>query len=170
MRACILLLALLFIQCNEGPTEQQADKNEAAGESPGGDTSMPGDDTAVIQGTSLLMWIVDHDAGTKRRNPAFKDEYLVADSVIKGLNEEYPDIRLEKVKMKGDTLVTKIADATYLTERMGSSGSASYLADAIINLTAISGVKYLQMDFEEGSHASPGVWTAADVSDFREIQ
>ena len=107
---------------------------------------------------------------SKKRNLKFKTEYLNVDTLIKGFNELYPNIKLDKVKMSGDTLFTKIIDSEYLAERMGTSGAALYLADVIINLTSVEGVKYVKIDFDEGSHASPGIWSAKDFSDYKEIR
>ncbi|MFN2458648.1 MAG: hypothetical protein ABR502_10630, partial [Chitinophagaceae bacterium] len=115
------------------------------------------------------LWSVDFESKTKKRNPAFKKEYMDADTLIKGLNELYPNIKLEKVRISGDTLFTEIKDSEYFGERIGSTGAASYLADVIINLTSINKIKYVKINFDEHSHASPGVWSLKDFSDYKVI-
>ena len=127
-------------------------------------------DTSKSTGTILYVWLVDFDNKTKKRNPKFKSKYLNVDTLIKGLNELYPNIKLDKVKISGDTLFTNILDSEYLGERMGTSGAAQYLADVIINLTSVDKIKYVKIDFDEGSHASPGIWTAKDFNDYKEIR
>ena len=127
-------------------------------------------DTSKNAVSILYVWLVDFDNKTKKRNPKFKNEYLNVDTLIKGLNGLYPNIKLDKVKMSGDTLFTKIIDSEYLGERMGTSGAALYLADVIINLTSVDKIKYVKIDFDEGSHATPGIWSAKDFSDYKEVR
>ena len=127
-------------------------------------------ETIVVAGSPFILWLVDSDSNTKKRNPEFKHEYLHVDTVIRGLNEMYPNVRLDKVKISGDTVFTRIVDSEYLGERMGSSGAEQYLAEVIINLTSVSGIQFVKIDFEEGSHASPGTWSARDFGDYNEIR
>lgn len=161
MRLPLILLSLLFFACNSGSPEPEAADQ---------DTLPPIGETTVIVGSPFIVWLVDSDSNTKKRNPEFKSEYLNVDTVLRGLNEMYPNIRLDKVGISGDTLFTKIIDSEYLGERMGSSGSEQYLAEAVINLTSVDGIKFVKIDFEEGSHASPGTWSAKDFGDYREIR
>ena len=59
-------------------------------------------------------------------------------------------------KISNDTLYLKINNTTFLTQRMGTAGAMLYLAKVTYNLTGLKNVKYVNMDFEEGDHASPG--------------
>ena len=74
------------------------------------------------------------------------------------MNNNWPHVQLEIVKTSGDTLFIKIPQSTYLTQQMGSSGSITYLAEAVYNLTEIPGIHYVNFDFEEGDHAQPGTF------------
>jgi hypothetical protein len=118
----------------------------------------------------LLVWQVDFDNKLKKKNPNFREDYLNADSLIKGLNTRFPNILLEKIKLSHDTLYTEIRDSHYLCERMGTSGATFYLAEAVINLTSVNNVRFVKIDFEEGSHASPDIWSKEDFSDYEEIK
>ena len=82
----------------------------------------------------------------------------------------FRSILLEKTGIKKDTLQLKIANSDFLTNQMGSSGPDQYLAQAVINLTSVPGIKYVQIDFKEGSHASPGVWSRKDFPGYIIIQ
>jgi hypothetical protein len=53
---------------------------------------------------------------------------------------------------------------------MGTSGAAQYLAEVIINLTSVNKIKYVKIDFDEGSHATPGIWSAKDFNYYKEIR
>ena len=88
------------------------------------------------------------------------------DSIIKGLNELYPKIQLEKIKVSGDTLYTKIKDSYYLGESMGSYGANAYIADAVINLTSMKNINHVRFDFEDGSHISPGTWSREQFKEY----
>jgi hypothetical protein len=171
MRPFVLILSFLFFACNNSSTEHNSFDKDTTKQIISQDTGSKVviADTAKSVGTKLYVWSVDFDNKTKKRNSKFKNEYLNVDSLLKGLNELYPDIRINKVKISGDTLFTRIIDSEYLVERIGSSGAALYLADVIINLTSVHKIKYVKIDFEEGSHAAPGIWSEKDFSDYKEI-
>ncbi len=124
---------------------------------------------SMIIGTALYVWSVDIENKTKKRNPYLKTSYLNVDSLIKGFNITYPGIELEKIKFSGDTLFTKINDSRYLTDEIGSSGADLYISTVVLNLTAIKAIKHVKIDFKEGSHASPDVWTKEDFNYYKEI-
>ena len=172
MRPFVLILTFLFFACNESPTGYKSVDKDTTGQFIYQDTSSKTiiSDTSKSAGTIQYVWLVDFDNKTKRRNPKFKIEYLNVDTLIKGLNELYPNIKLDKVKICGDTLISKILDSEYLGERMGTNGAALYLADVIINLTSVDKIKYVKIDFGEGSHATPGIWSSKDFNDYKEIR
>ncbi|MEP6595616.1 MAG: hypothetical protein ABJA71_06695 [Ginsengibacter sp.] len=119
---------------------------------------------------NYLIWKTDLDSKVISKNPDFKNSNLSIDSIIKGLNLKYREIPLEKIKLSHDTLYTHIKNSEYLGEQIGSTGAAFYLAETIINLTSVKGVKYVNMNFAEGSHATPGVFTRKDFGDFRVVE
>ena len=84
------------------------------------------------------------------------------DDIVAAINKKYPDIKLDLVKAGNDTISLKIDDATQLTQGMGSAGAESYLAELTYSLTELKGVKAVRLDFEEGDHAMPGVYTRDD--------
>lgn len=89
---------------------------------------------------------------------------LSVTSVTGYINGEDSNIQLEYVKTSGDTVFLKIPDAEYLTQRMGSSGPTMYLAGVVYNFTEIPGIKYVNLDFEEGDHAQPGTYSRENFS------
>ena len=172
MRPFVLILSFLFFACNDSSTELKSVDKDTTRQLINQDISpkVVIADTSKMAGTILYVWLVDFDNKTKKRNPKFKKEYLNVDTLIKGLNELYPNIKLDKVKISSDTLFTKILDSEYLGERMGTNGAALYLANLIINLTSVDKIKYVKIDFDEGSHATPGIWSAKDFNDYKEIR
>ncbi|MEO6302684.1 MAG: hypothetical protein ABIP51_05890 [Bacteroidia bacterium] len=121
-------------------------------------------------GSAELFWKIEFENKTKKKNPHFTNYHLNIDSLIKGLNEKFPDIKIEKVKLGHDTLYTEIKDSHYLSENMGTSGASFYIAEAVLNLTSLKGVNFVKIDFEEGSHASPDIWNKKDFDDYKEVK
>jgi len=68
-------------------------------------------------------------------------------------------IYLDFNKISHDTIYVKIKESTFLTENIGTTGAMLYLAGVVYNLTELKKVKYVNLDFEEGDHASPGVYS-----------
>jgi len=51
---------------------------------------------------------------------------------------------------------------------MGSSGASEYLSTVVVNLTTLKNVNYVNLDFPEGSHASPGVFSKNAFEKYKE--
>ena len=124
----------------------------------------------IVSENAYYIWEVNMEKRTLKKNPALGSSNANVDSVINGLNMQYENILLEKTGIKKDTLQLKIESSDFLTNQMGSSGPDQYLAQAVINLTSVPGIKYVQIDFKEGSHASPGVWSRKDFPGYIIIQ
>ena len=105
---------------------------------------------------------------TKSRNPLVNKLIFNVDSLIKGLNELHENIYIEKIKLSGDTIYTIIRNSTFLAESIGSSGAEMYLADVVLNLTEVPGIKYVDIYLEAGSHMEPGTWSRDNFSKYRE--
>jgi len=90
---------------------------------------------------------------------------LSVPAVIAYLNKTNTNVQLAFVKTSGDTVYLKIPDPMYLTQQMGSSGPTIYLAQAVYSLTEVPGIKYVNLDFEEGDHASPGTFNRDSFKD-----
>ena len=74
-------------------------------------------------------------------------------------------VRLEFIKTSGDTVYVKIPDATYLTQQMGSTGPTLFFAGVAYTLTGLSGINYVNFDFDEGDHAAPGTYNRESFKD-----
>ncbi|HRD57083.1 MAG TPA: hypothetical protein PK504_03495 [Ferruginibacter sp.] len=118
--------------------------------------------------TTLYIWHATGDY-KKIKNPNLPDEGIKsADSLIRGLNEYYADVLLEKVKQSGDTIYTVIKDNNYLGNQMGSTGAEVYLADVILNLTSVPGIQYVRIDMDVANHIAPGTWSAKNFIKYKE--
>jgi hypothetical protein len=162
----LYVITSFLLSCNPSEPSSPNDKDNLPETDKKVDISTmpPGE---VVHATSGKKWVVDVENKTIQLNPDFDSSVADPARMIAAINEEYPQIKLAAYKLKQDTLFTRITDAIYLTEQMGSTGAADYLADVIINLTSITGVRYVLISFREGSHASPGIWSREDFKDFR---
>ena len=169
------MVICLITSCNQNKdAKNQAATNTIAVIPTNTDTSSIIANNEIFDGEAeaqnYLIWKTDLDNKFIKKNPEFKNSNFFIDSIIKGLNLKYKEIPLEKIKLSHDTLYTQIKNSEYLGEQIGSTGAGYYLAEAIINLTSIKGVKYVNMDFAEGSHAAPGLFTRKDFEDFKVME
>ncbi len=138
------------------------------------------DSTEAYQGSELeatpvvkdqyFIWEVDTDAKTLKKNPSLHPSFYSVDTLLMGLNERYPQILLEKKRLGHDTLYTQIKNAAYFTNQMGSAGSEEYIAQVVLNLTSVKGINHVRIDFEEGSHAAPDVFSRQAFAGYKEVQ
>ncbi len=91
-----------------------------------------------------------------RKIPA--NDTLSPQNIAAFMNAANANIKLEYIKTSNDTIFIKIPDATYLTQQMGSTGPTWYLSEVVYNMTEIPGIKEVNIDFEEGDHATPGTY------------
>lgn len=137
-----LLPVILLVSCGNNEADQPSET----------------DDSPSIE----FSWEATINDSTGRLE-VVKREGLIPDSlsvqsVIDFLNRKNQFVQIQYSKTSGDTLFARIPDATYLTQQMGSSGPTVFFAEAVYNLTEIPGIRFVSFDFEEGDHASPGVF------------
>ncbi len=118
--------------------------------------------------SDLYVWKSSPDY-TKEKNPSMRKEILHVDSLILGLNQLNENVFIEKLKISGDTLYTEIKDSKYLGEQMGTTGAEMYLADVVLNLTEVPGVKFVNIQMEERSHIQPGTWSKENFAKYKPI-
>jgi hypothetical protein len=160
-----LSLALMLLACNQTAEKENITETETQNDTMVNQTNEP----VFNPGSKLYIWKATPDY-KKIKNNNMPAGILNADSLIKGLNEQYENILLEKVKISGDTIYTTIKNASYLTDQMGSTGAEMYVADVVLNLTAVPGLKYVNIDLQEGSHMEPGVWSLDNFKKYTELK
>ena len=74
--------------------------------------------------------------------------------------------QLKWIKTEGDTIFVKVLNDNYLTQRMGSAGAGEFMKQAVLTLTEMEEIKYVDFNFEEGDHAAPGKYDREDVKDW----
>lgn len=122
----------------------------------------------IDQPDTVLFWTIDDYNKTKSQ--VYKDSLEITDpqTVVNGINAIYPDIRLEYVKMSNDTVYAAIDSAFSFANDIGSSGASEYLSTVVINLTTLKNVNYVNLNFPEGNHASPGVFAKTAFEKYKE--
>jgi hypothetical protein len=123
------------------------------------------DNTANITTDTHYFW--SSEWGTKKGLVMKKTTPIIEDSLtpsrlIERLNNLYPKIRLQFIKISNDSIFVTINKSKYLTQQMGSSGAEAYLAEVTYNLTELTDINFVTMRFKEGDHASPGTYTRTD--------
>jgi hypothetical protein len=68
---------------------------------------------------------------------------------------------IEYVEVKDATVYLRVRDADLLTQRSGTFGADSYLAQATFSMTSLEGIDRIHLDFPEGDHAAPGFYSRA---------
>lgn len=116
-----------------------------------------------------LLWQAEMNDSTgklemTKDKPAGLDS-LGPEPIVGFLNQTNPNVQIQYLKTSGDTVYLKIPDAHYLTQQMGSTGPVYFFAAAVYNLTEVPGIHYVNFDFEEGDHATPGVMSRDSFKD-----
>ncbi len=153
----IFLIFLISCQSDSKKTEQQESVSENS--EPAREKRLDVPWMAVYNDSTQMMEL--------KKNSAADASNLNVLDILDALNIKYPQIKLEWVKQEGQKIVVKIADADYLTQRMGTTGSQSYLAEATYSLTEIKGISAVHFDFIEGDHARPETLTRESFRDFK---
>jgi hypothetical protein len=166
----IWILAVAFAACN---TKQ---KTGEKGTGTNGQPETMEDSTVAEKKVSaynpesaLYVWKSSYDY-TKSKNPSLSPLILNADSLVKGLNELNENILLEKLKISGDTIYTEIKNGTHLAEEIGTTGAEMYVADVVLNLTEVPGIKYVTINITEGSHMQPGTWSRENFIKYKTVK
>lgn len=146
----VILSVFVLFACGGGTDKKAA-------EAPEDSTDAPYSWEATLNDSSGLLEM-------KKREDEFPDTLSIA-SILEFMNLRYPEIRIQPERQSGDTLFTFIGDAHYLTQQMGSTGPAMYLAELVYNLTELPGIRQVFVRFEEGDHAQPGLFSRDSFRD-----
>lgn len=124
------------------------------------------------------LWSVDYDPKNGDalliRSKSISDSKSDINKLIIALNgtNENPEIfrtpddkepndppKVKLLKIEKETVHIEIINSEYLTQRMGTSGAQDYLAVATYTLTECPHINKVNYIFDEGDHASPGIYT-----------
>lgn len=118
-----------------------------------------------------LLWIPVYDTLTgdfklqQQRN--FRADTLKAEALVDDINAAWENVKLVFKKISHDTIYVGIPESDFLTQRMGSAGAASYVSSTTFILTELPGIRFVNYDFQEGDHLSPGTLGRNDFKEYR---
>jgi hypothetical protein len=160
MRKSIILLISLatFISCNNSASKDTPEEDSLAME----EELLP---------EERIAWVTEYDSIKNeyvlKQQRKLNPETLTPQAMIADINAAWNEIKLEFRKISNDTLYVAIPKSDYLTQQMGSSGSSEYMATTTFNLTELKGIRYVNYDFIEGDHLSPGTFSRDNFKDFQ---
>jgi hypothetical protein len=126
------------------------------------------EDSILVIPDTLLVYDVNTDTRTWKKFTEVPDSAFTASRIVNGLNQKYPEVQLQLIKQSNDTLYVTVPNNEFLGEQMGNAGAVSWFSDAVLNLTGVPGVTYVNMQMEKRSHALPGVFTKENVKGYQE--
>ncbi len=126
------------------------------------------EDSILVIPDTLLVYDVNTDTRTWKKFTEVPDSAFTAIRIVNGLNQKYPEVQLQLIKQSNDTLYVIVPNNEFLGERMGNAGAVSWFSDAVLNLTGVPGVTYVNIQMEKRSHALPGVFTKENVKGYQE--
>jgi hypothetical protein len=147
----LIFVSLLITSCGNNKADQPATDN----------------DTATVTINYIWQATLNDTSGKleMKKVETTNLDSLSPASIVAFINTSDSSVHLDFIKTSNDTVYIKITDATFLTQRMGSTGSTMYLAGVVYNLTELPGIRFINFDFEEGDHAQPGTLSRDSFND-----
>lgn len=161
LRLSLAVLAFTALSCQN---ESRNNASEAVQGDPA--TEIAADIGAPLPALPYLgIFNKDSERLEAEKNADFDQALLTVDALTHALRANYPEIKLEVDRVSNDTLFVQIADASYLTQQMGSSGAQTYIMEATYAYTELPDIEVVHFNFAEGDHAIPGDYTRESVSE-----
>jgi len=161
----VLLASICFLAWSCHSNENKNVSHKEVSDS----VAMPDDSSITVTNRNIIWTVDDENAGREKLKApgiTIPDSFSVA-HVIQLLNQNFPDIQMELIKVSDDTAYVKIPDDKRLTQEIGNTGAENYLASATFTLTEIKNIKYVNIALEPGDHAEPGVYSRDDFKKLR---
>lgn len=116
-----------------------------------------------------FYWFTDYDSVSNRE---FLAKGNLLDSIVQSpekligiLNKRAPESKIELIGISNDTIRIRIANDEFLGERMGSTGAICYLGETVFTLTENGAIRFVNVEMNDGSHASPGTYDRQTFDD-----
>jgi len=163
---CILTAFCFFVACNSNNDKKIETQEQEVVDTV---STVHSEDSARTIINRSMIWSVEPQPGEKQKlqAPKNKIDTLSSARLVHLLNENFPDIRLDFVKVSHDTIYVKIPDSKRLTQELGDTGADDYLAATTYTLTESKNIKFVNIAMKAGDHAEPGVYTREDFKELR---
>ena len=132
-------------------------------------TEPSADSMRTIVNRSMIWTVQPQDSSRQKLKAPDSTQIKTMSSaqLIDLLNQSYPEIHLDFIKISHDTIYVKIPNSNRLTNELGNTGADNYLASATFTLTELKNIKYVNIDMKAGDHAEPGVYSRDDFKELR---
>ncbi|MFN9114203.1 MAG: hypothetical protein ACK5XN_29400 [Bacteroidota bacterium] len=148
----LIIVAAFVISCNSNE-----DKAESEERPPWNRT-----DTVII-------WSADADQSTRKRLFMPQDSINIAEPLINGINDLWPEAGVYTKGQRNDTLIIGLRNETWLTDQIGNDGAEEFLSFTAMNLLELKGVNHIYFDLIPGVHAAADTWEDQDFADWKEV-
>lgn len=165
---CTLIVTITFCSCNSSE-DKKAEVVEGTITDTVTSISLSADSTQTFINRSLIWTVNEAEPGEeklKKPETAIPETFSSA-QLIDVLNSNFPEIRLDLVKISHDTMYVDIPDSKRLSTGIGDTGAENYMASATYTLTELKNVKFVNFKFPPGDHAEPGTYSRQDFKRLR---
>jgi hypothetical protein len=165
--ASVILIVCLIFGCNSNDNNKEETVNETVTDTVSASSSS---DTAKTIVNHTMIWSVQPQGAENEKLEApqnIKLDTLSSTQLVQLINNNFPDIHLDLVKISHDTIYVNIPDSKKLTNGIGDTGAENYLASATFTLTELKNIKFVNIAMKPGDHAEPGVYTRDDFKRLR---
>ncbi len=109
-----------------------------------------------------FYWFTDYDSISNREflvKGTFLDSIGKSpNQLIEILNKRNSEPKIEFIDLTNDTIIIKITNDEFLSERMGSTGAECFLAETVFTLTENKTIKFVNIEMDYDSHGIPGTY------------
>lgn len=165
----IAFICLVFFSCNSNDKGKEPVINEEVHDTLSS-ANNPSDSIQKIINRPMIWSVESEENGAKeklKKPVEIKLDTFSSVHLVQLINNNYPEVQLELVKISHDTMYVKIPDSRKLTQEMGSTGAENYMASATYTLTELKNVKFVNFAMKIGDHAGPGVFSRDDFKRLR---
>jgi hypothetical protein len=162
-----MVIFCLIFGCNSNDNKKVETIHETVTDTASASASS---DTAKTIVNHTMIWSVQPQGSQKEKLQApqnVKLDTLSSTRLVELINNNFPDIHIDLVKISHDTIYVKIPDSKKLANEMGDTGAENYLASATFTLTELKNIKFVNIAMKPGDHAEPGVYSRDDFKRLR---
>jgi hypothetical protein len=163
---CLVLGISLIVGCNSNDNKKEETIHQTVTDT----VSSSSSDTTKTIINHTMIWSVQPEGNENEKLQApqnVKLDTLSSTQLVQLINNNFPDIHLDLLKISHDTIYVKVPDSKKLANEIGDTGAENYLASATFTLTELKNVKFVNISMKPGDHAEPGVYSRDDFKRLR---
>jgi hypothetical protein len=153
-----IVLSLLLIGCNTLDRGDKITDDTHTTEEIDSLTAVP----HPVASTEAIWYYTFNEQNSKyeiSKLRQIKPDDLNGTILEKIINKSYPKVQIIFLGTSNDTAFITVPSSEALTQQMGSFGAENFLVVTTYSFTELKGISYVSIDFEEGDHAVPGIYS-----------